>query len=173
MILSLVFTFFVLVLTSFNIIIAIFSVFSIGAVLSSILAIIYLMGWSLGVSESIAMVIFVGLSQDYIVHLGHMYIENIYDSKQKRMDFSLKSIGLTVISSGLTSYSSGVFLVFCNIYMLYKFGILIQISIILALFYSIIFFSALNYLMGPQNKSGDLIYWVWKPLRNKIMNCFA
>ena len=40
MILSIVFTFFVLLLTSFNIIIALCSVFSIGAVLSSILAII-------------------------------------------------------------------------------------------------------------------------------------
>lgn len=31
------------------------------------------MGWGLGIAESIAAVIVIGFSVDYVVHLGHMY----------------------------------------------------------------------------------------------------
>lgn len=115
----------ILIITTWNIVIALYTVAAITGILSSVLAFIYLMGWELGPVESIAIVIFIGLSVDYVVHMGHYYTDSIFDSKQKRMDFSFSQIGLTIVSSSITTYSSGVFLMFCNLLMLYKFGILI------------------------------------------------
>ena len=88
MILSLAFAFIILVLTSFNIILSIYSVLAIGGVLSSVTAIIHLIGWQLGTSESIALVVFVGLSVDYIAHMSHFYIDSVHDTRELRMNHS-------------------------------------------------------------------------------------
>lgn len=72
---SLAFAFVVLVCTTYNIILAIYSVISIGSIVVSVIAIIEMIGWELGVSESVAIVILIGLSVDYVVHLANHYVE--------------------------------------------------------------------------------------------------
>jgi predicted RND superfamily exporter protein len=171
MILSMVFAFLVLVFTTFNIVISLYSVLTIGGILASIIAFIYMIGWELGVTESVAMVIFVGFSVDYVVHMAHQYVECVHDSKRERVNSSFQNIGVTLLSSCLTTYSSGLFLMFTTMYTLYKFGILIQLTILIAMIYSLVFFPALNYIIGPQNKFGDLLFWVWRPLVSKVRHC--
>ena len=56
---------------------AVLNVTSISGVLFSILGMIYLLNWSLGVTESIGIDMFIGFSVDYIVHVGHCYVDNI------------------------------------------------------------------------------------------------
>ncbi|KAH8085101.1 hypothetical protein JL720_7823 [Aureococcus anophagefferens] len=63
----------VLVLATQNVILATFAIASIGFIVSSVLGACYAMGWHLGVKESIAGVIVIGLAVDYTIHLGHMY----------------------------------------------------------------------------------------------------
>jgi predicted RND superfamily exporter protein len=82
MVLSILFAFIVLIITTHNIIIAIYSVFTIGAILSFITAVIYMIGWELGVTESVALVIFVGFSEDYVVHMAHQYVESIHETRR-------------------------------------------------------------------------------------------
>lgn len=60
-----------------NIIISLFSVISIIGVNISVVTIMVLMGWQLGVGESLALVIIIGLSVDYIVHLANHYVESV------------------------------------------------------------------------------------------------
>ncbi len=72
-----------------------------------------------------ALVIFVGFSVDYVVHMGHQYVESIHDTKKLRVDGCFSNIGVTLVSSAITTYSSGIFLLFTKMYTLYKFGILI------------------------------------------------
>ena len=61
-----------------NIITTIYCVIAIAGILGSILAIIQIIGWELGVSESLAMIVFVGLSVDYVVHIAHHYCESVH-----------------------------------------------------------------------------------------------
>lgn len=44
----------------------------------------YLSGWELGVAESITIVILIGFSVDYVVHLANHYVESSYTDKYKR-----------------------------------------------------------------------------------------
>ncbi|KAH8047117.1 hypothetical protein JL722_13274 [Aureococcus anophagefferens] len=62
----------VLVLATQNVILATFAIASIGFIVSSVLGACYAMGWHLGVKESIAGVIVIGLAVDYTIHLGHI-----------------------------------------------------------------------------------------------------
>lgn len=49
---------------------AIWSIISVAIVLVSVVAVMVNQGWQLGANESIAVVILIGLSVDYVVHLA-------------------------------------------------------------------------------------------------------
>lgn len=74
---SIGFSFIVLLLTSHNVITSLFSMLSIVGVICSVITVIVLAGWELGISESIALVIVIGLSVDYVVHLANHYVESV------------------------------------------------------------------------------------------------
>lgn len=82
---SLAFAFAVILVSTLNIVVTIYAVFSIACVLCSVIGLIQLIGWKIGVSESLAMDFFVGFSVDYIVHVSMAYEESIYDDKYSRM----------------------------------------------------------------------------------------
>lgn len=50
--------------------IAFWAIFSVGMILVSVIAVMVYQGWEMGVSESISVVMLIGLSVDYIVHLA-------------------------------------------------------------------------------------------------------
>jgi len=54
-------------------------------VIISIVAIMRMKGWELGVSESIAVVVQIGLSVDYVVHLSTDYMHSPMQSRNDKM----------------------------------------------------------------------------------------
>ena len=73
MVLCLAFAFGVLIIATSNIFTAMYSVITIGAVLTSVCGFIYCIGWKLGIGESLGLDLFVGFSVDYVVHVAHCY----------------------------------------------------------------------------------------------------
>jgi protein dispatched 1 len=71
LVLSVVFASVVLLLATRNIFVTMYSVGIIVCVISSVLGVIQLIGWKLGIAESLATDFFVGFSVDYIVHVSH------------------------------------------------------------------------------------------------------
>ena len=65
------FSFVVLLFSSQNIIQALTSVWSVALIVTSVVSIMVLQGWELGISESIGVVILIGFSVDYVVHLAN------------------------------------------------------------------------------------------------------
>ena len=57
-----------------NFLLSLHAIVAIMGIVGSVLGSAYLyLGWSLGVTESIAGVMVIGFSVDYTIHLGHMY----------------------------------------------------------------------------------------------------
>lgn len=77
-VISLIFAFAILILTTRNIIISLFATYCVAITVLSVVAIIVLRGWQLGISESISVVILIGLSVDYVVHLAADYAHSSY-----------------------------------------------------------------------------------------------
>lgn len=71
LVVSLVFASCVLLFATHNIFLTLYSIFTIACILSSIIGTIQLIGWKIGIAESIATDFFVGFSVDYIVHVAH------------------------------------------------------------------------------------------------------
>lgn len=63
----------ILLLSTRNIILSFFSILCVAIVIVSEVALMVYMEWQMGISESISVVIIIGLSVDYCVHLATDY----------------------------------------------------------------------------------------------------
>lgn len=77
--------FIVIALSTLNIVIAFYSILCILGVIISVSAVMVLLGWEFGVSESIGIVGLIGFSVDYVVHLANHYVESLKRDKHDKM----------------------------------------------------------------------------------------
>lgn len=103
------------------------------------------------------MVILIGLSVDYVVHLANHYVESAYTSRFHKIRVSLKDLGISIVSGGLTTAGAGCFLLFATVVLFNKFAILIICTIIFSLIYSLFFFAALMHTFGPEGNFGNYL----------------
>mgnify|MGYP000290954125 CR=1 FL=1 len=82
----------------------------VAVVIVSVLAIEYALGWEIGVSESLAMVILIGFSVDYVVHLSVDYVHSRHVSRHDKMQQAYEEMGISILSGCLTTFGSGAFL---------------------------------------------------------------
>ena len=113
--------FLVLVIATRNIIVSSVAIVSVIGIVSSVMGFCkWAMGWGLGIAESIAAVIVIGFSVDYVVHLAHMYMDASHqtppiNSREGRVAYALKTMGVTVISGAVTTFGSGFFLILTQV----------------------------------------------------------
>ena len=77
--------FVILLMATGNIIQALISLICVALVIVSVLSIEYALGWEIGVSESLSMVILIGFSVDYVVHLSSDYVHSAHESRHDKM----------------------------------------------------------------------------------------
>jgi len=146
----------VLLLSTMNWIIAICAVFDIVGIMLCELAIMFLLGWKFGVSECVSIVIIIGFSVDYVVHLANAYLESTRNDRAGRLSFALLTMGISVCSGAVTTFSAGFFLVFPEIVFFYKMGLLIMTTVFNSIFWAMCFFTAILAICGPEGDTGDL-----------------
>jgi predicted RND superfamily exporter protein len=79
-------------------------------IIISVLAIMFLHGWQLGVSESLCVVILIGFSVDYVIHLSADYMHSTHQSRNDKMKQAYTEMGVSIFSGSITTFGSGVFL---------------------------------------------------------------
>lgn len=78
-------SFLVLLFSTCNAVVAFYAILGIAGVIVSVVSIMNFSGWEFGVAESIAVVILIGFSVDYVVHLANHYVESLSQEKHERM----------------------------------------------------------------------------------------
>ena len=164
---SMLFAYLVLFLTTQNYTVAMLATISISMVVGTIVATVYLNGWGIGLGESIALIVFIGFSVDYIVHMCHVYVESVHDRRKERVDNAYGTIGGSIIHGAITSMGAGICLTQCMIIELSKFGLLMMMTIGAALVFSLIFYPAISYQSGPQGKEGNFYQNVVLPVKQR------
>lgn len=154
--------FLVLLFATKNLLLACYATLSIAAIVGCVLGFCnYGMGWDLGAAESISAVIVIGFSVDYVVHLGHIYIDARHVGKKSRIDrfkYASEMMGTTVVAGAITTMGSGLFMFGCQMIFFYKMAVLITLTIFLSLLFSLGFFMALVVVAGP---SDDFAMIAW------------
>lgn len=152
--------FVVLIFATGNIILAFYAVASIAFIVCIVLGMAeFVFGWALGIAESIAAVIVVGFSVDYVVHLSHMYIECEDDDRASRTTHALGRMGVTVLAGGLTTVGAGAFMLACSMTFFTKMAVLMVTTITSSLLFSLGFFMSLCALVGPEGTTGDIHHY--------------
>jgi len=152
--------FVVLLLATGNILVALYAITTIGAIVMSVLGWCWAVeGWYLGVSESIAGIIVIGLAVDYVIHLGHMYLEVGhlgYETRKERWEMALKNMGVTVLAGAVTTLVAGLSMRLCQMTFFLQMSTLISVTIVYSLLFTLFFFMCLLRLAGPEGKCGDI-----------------
>merc|ERR1719453_140833 len=97
------FAFLILIIATGNIVLAIMAILSVGIVVLSTVAIMVFNGWELGVSESIAVVIMIGLSVDYVVHLAADYQHSVKPTRHEKIKQAYSEMGVSILSGTITT----------------------------------------------------------------------
>jgi len=148
--------FLVLLIFTRNVIISFFAMVSIFGVMLSVCILVLIAGWDFGIIESIAVIIVIGFSIDYVVHLGHAFLESTLEDREKRLTMAILTMGISVSSGAFTTALSGIPLMFSVLVFFYKMGLLIFCVCMLALSWSLFFFMALLAAFGPEGDVGNI-----------------
>lgn len=152
----------VLVIATTNVIVGILATFTIAMITCSVLATITLLGWKLGVLESLNMTLVVGLSVDYVVHLAEGYMELEGGNRLQRTKHALGHVGISVVSGACSTLGASVVMFAGKIIFFIQFGTFIFVTIGFSTLYSLVFFSTVLALVGPEGNHGSILPLVRK-----------
>jgi len=154
--------FVIMIFSTQNWIIALFAVLDICGVMATELAFMYICGWDFGLSESLSIIIIIGFSVDYVVHLANAYLESSSPTRNERLSFSLLTMGISVVSGAVTTFGAGFFLIFPEITFFVKMGYIMISTVIVSIVWAMFFFTSVCAAFGPQEHSGDIKKYIAK-----------
>jgi len=124
---------------------------------------LYLAGWELGVVEALSLSILLGISIDFLFHMGESYLHagneafrafflECYRRPMARYDLvqsALTVIGVSILNSGLTTVLATCVLVAAQIDIIRKIGLIVMLTLAFSTFISLAPFPALLATCGP------------------------
>ena len=134
-------------------------------VTTGVLGLIPIIGWNLGVFESLNLTLVVGLAVDYVVHLADGYMELKDDDRIAKVKYTLGHVGISVFSGACTTLGSSIFMLAAKIIFFQQFGIFIFCTISLSILYSLILFTTVLAIIGPEGEVGSLVP-LWRVIRD-------
>ena len=75
-------------------------------------------------------------------------------NREQRFRYAAETMGPTVVAGAITTGGSALFMFACQMTFFYKMAVLICITIFMSFVFSLGFFMAMIYVVGPQNSSG-------------------
>jgi predicted RND superfamily exporter protein len=79
---SILFSLIILIITTGNVYISFIAIFCITSIVLNLMGVISFLGWKFGMVESTCVIVFIGISIDYVVHICHQYVHSIYDDRK-------------------------------------------------------------------------------------------
>jgi uncharacterized membrane protein YdfJ with MMPL/SSD domain len=154
------------------VIVSLLAVVSIGGNLIVMMALYQLWEWTLGAIEAISVSILVGLSVDYCFHLAEAYAISRKQTRVARVVDAMTHMGISVVGGALTTAASALFLLFCQIEIFHKFGVIVVVNTFFSVVFTFFFFCALLATVGPTGHWGDIGYGIrW--CRNTVARQFG
>ena len=148
--------FFILSVMTGNYLLTIYAILSIITIVLAVMSMIFLMGWDFGLVQSTCIIVFIGISFDYVVHISHQYLSSNLNTRRERMDHAYTIMGETIFAGALTTSFSGIGLLLCQTDALNKFGVLLMTTVISSMFVALLFLPAFMYFIGPEEDQGSI-----------------
>jgi len=149
-----------LVSTHFDVWLSVFALFAvIGVTLLLAWFICVFLGWTIGAIEVLGLIIFVGYSITYSLHIAHKYREGIRETEQSDLSprerrefavrFALTAMTSAIVGSAVTTLGASFFLFFCTISIFVKVASILFAVTFFAAIYSVMALPVALLLIGP------------------------
>lgn len=145
-----------LTFSTLNWAVAILATMAIAGIVAMLLGIIKLLGWNLGITESIGVVIAVGYSFDGAAHIATAYVESRNNGQFDQTRDALTDLGISILFGAITTLLAGFMLFPAIIIFFVKFAGLIVATVSLGLIWSLIFLPTLLLIVGPIGDFGSI-----------------
>eukprot|EP00746_Dinoflagellata_sp_MGD_P018815 gnl/MRDRNA2_/MRDRNA2_143667_c0_seq1.p1 gnl/MRDRNA2_/MRDRNA2_143667_c0~~gnl/MRDRNA2_/MRDRNA2_143667_c0_seq1.p1 ORF type:complete len:512 (+),score=63.43 gnl/MRDRNA2_/MRDRNA2_143667_c0_seq1:129-1538(+) len=146
-----------LVIFTRNLIISVYTLVTIILIVMSLLGFLFsFLAWPFGAIEAIGVIIFVGMSVDYCLHVAHGYDHAHYFTRDEKISDMLIHVAASVVAAAGTTAGSTVFLWFCNIYIFKQLGIMMFANTTIAVLLTFFFLVPLLSKAGPVGHQGSL-----------------
>lgn len=139
-----------------NVIMSVISIVCVMMVITTVMALMHLNGQQLGVAESLSLVVLIGFSVDYIVHLSADYMHSAHIRRYDKMRQAYREMGVSILSGCITTFGCGFCLFFGNFTFFIKFGTVICSTIVTAFMVSMLTLGSLCHIFGPEKNFGGL-----------------
>jgi predicted RND superfamily exporter protein len=162
-VLGIVFCFMVALVLTWNVLVSAFVVSAVTIIVTVAVGFICVMGWTLGIIEAIVLIVIVGISVDYSVHIAHSYNHATESAdlveaqiREEKCLQAVGSLGISLLSGLATSMGAAIFLWFCQVSFFRKFGQFLIMT--LAISFSVTFCYLIPVLLcvGPVKGRGFL-----------------
>ena len=139
-----------------NYLMAIIATTTIGMITTIVLGFMHVVGWGLGTLESILIVIVIGFSVDYTVHLADSYLSSEHDSREAKVKAALADTGASILSGAISTLGASCPMFGAQIIFFFKFAVFIFLTVALSLIFSLGFFAAALATLGPLGEQGSV-----------------
>jgi hypothetical protein len=149
--------FFALLIATANWLVSVIAVGSIAGIVCCVGMVAVLLGWDLGMIECLSGGVLIGFSVDYTVHLGAAYLHNLHlTTRGQRTRMALAELGVSITFGCITTVCCGFPLYLTSVSYFYKFGVLVIISVVVAIFVALMVLPSILLIIGPIDDSGNM-----------------
>eukprot|EP00106_Octopus_bimaculoides_P008387 XP_014775829.1 PREDICTED: protein dispatched homolog 1-like [Octopus bimaculoides] len=152
----------VIFLTTLNVLLSIFAMFSVIFTILTTVAFLILLGWELNILESVVITVAIGMSIDFTLHYSVAYRLSAYSERSSRVISSISSIGSAIAMASFTTFLAGLLMLPATVLVFRQFGIFLMIIISSSWLYATFFFQPLLCVLGP---TGDFSQFHWPKFR--------
>jgi len=157
LVITLVAAFFALLIATANWLVSVIAVGSIAGIVCCVGMLAVGIGWELGLIECLSGGVLIGFSVDYTVHLGTAYLHNLHlQSRGERTRMAMAELGVSITFGCITTVCCGFPLYLTSVSWFYKFGMLVIMSVVVAILVALVFLPSVLMLVGPIKDGGSL-----------------
>ena len=148
--------FIVMLVTSLNVIITVYAIFTIFLTISFCAGILVLLGWELNIIESLTLTMSVGLSIDFVIHYGMGYILSAQVNRKLRVQESFRKVGSSIFMAAATTFIAGACIMPTIVLFYTQLGTFLMIVMTCSWLFSSFFFQSLCYVIGPNGNFSQI-----------------
>uniref|UniRef100_A0A8D2Q3S1 Dispatched RND transporter family member 2 n=1 Tax=Varanus komodoensis TaxID=61221 RepID=A0A8D2Q3S1_VARKO len=156
--LSLAICFVVLLLTTWNVLLSLFSMIAISGTVLVTVGLLVLLEWQLNAVESLFISAAVGLSVDFTVNYCISYHLCPHSDRLSRVAFSLKQMSCATIMGTSALFSAGVIMLPATVLAYRKLGIFMMMIKCVSCGFASFFFQSLCCFFGPEKNCGQILW---------------
>ncbi|XP_057308069.1 protein dispatched homolog 1-like isoform X2 [Hydractinia symbiolongicarpus] len=159
-------SFVIILLTTWNLLLSIYSILTISFIISVTVGILVLSGWELNIMESVVFSVAAGLSADFTLHYSVAYKTSIIQDKRvERVKSAISNIGPAIAMGAFTTFIAGLVMLPSTILSYIQMAQFLMLVMFVSWVYSTFFFLPLCAVIGPVGTTCQLTFNKMKSAR--------